>query len=793
MKFRLRVWKIVVIGGVAFIVVYFFLPNATSQNADYSFVGASSVGFILLGVHLNRPKNRRAWYYIAAAGAFFTLGDDAYTVYTNVFHVAVPFPSYADALYLSGYPCLFAGALSLTRSPTVFSRREDTADATIVALGVLAISWHFLMNSYVSDPTLTTFGLFVNLAYPIMDIALVFIVFRTLLFRDSTNPVHRLLAAALSVMLVADFTYDVMVLHGSYTSGNAVDGLFLLEYVLIAAAALHPSNADSTRKVIDDNPVQVTSSSQDRLRMPILILAGSISPAILVVATSLDVRVNVIALGLICLIVFAIIFLRLTWLIQRLGAQSFRLIENIRKLEISQLQREELEGDLRHQALHDPLTGLANRTLFEDRLLHAQERLARSGGKAAVLLLDLDNFKGVNDAYGHLVGDKLLISIARRLETVTRSSDTLCRLGGDEFLYLAESMESESEIQEIAPRLLGALLEPIFIQSLRLELHGSIGATMCDATNKDGRNCVQEADIALYEAKRERRGHFVIFSPSMQESALSRFTLVQELRDALRVGDISMYFQPIVKLSTNEAVGFEALMRWKHPQRGWIPPGVFIPLAEESDLIFALGTFALREAIVAASSWQRVGHDEALPYVSVNFSAHQFHLPDIVAKIEDALRVSALDPSRLIVEITESAALDDIDETVKVVRDLAELGIGIVLDDFGTGYSSLSYLVLLHPNIIKIDRSFVSSTLEGTQNAALLEEIITLGQRLNITVLAEGIETPEQLARLRQLGCELGQGFLFSPAVPANEVPSIFSFPVGRTDGTNRQNETSSL
>jgi diguanylate cyclase (GGDEF)-like protein len=701
-----------------------------------------------------------------------------YSIY-NLVHVTVPFPSYADALYLPGYPFLFLGVLSLTRGSGTSSQREDTADAAIVAMGALAISWHFLMNSYVHDASLTDFGLVVYMAYPVMDIALVFIVFRTLLFRQSHSRAHRLLAAAMAVMFVGDFTYDLLVLHDSYTTGNVVDGLFLLEYVLIAAAALHPSNTDRHFDVVSVESASDDRTSNDRIRLSILVFSGSIAPAILVVASAFDVSVNVVALGIISVLVWATIMLRLHWLVERMTTQSVRLVENYQELEASSLLREELEAHLRHQALHDPLTGLANRALFEDRLIQAHERLLRSGGMHAVLLLDLDDFKGVNDTFGHLIGDQLLVGIAHRLEAVTRSSDTLCRLGGDEFLYLAEGLKSASEAEDVAKRLLKALVDPFTVESMRLEQRVSIGLTVCTATTSGERDYVQEADVALYVAKRERKGRYMVFTPSMQERSIGRFTLVQDLRDALRAGGITMHYQPIVDLATTEVVGLEALMRWHDHVRGWVPPSLFIPLAEQSDLIIALGSFALRESIVAARSWEPIGEDMKLPFVSVNFSAHQFHQPDIVTVVKDALRDGDLAPERLVIEMTETAALFDIADTMNVVESLKELGVGIAIDDFGTGFSSLSYLVLLHPKTIKIDRSFVSPPHESVRNDTLLGEIVKLGRGLNMTVLAEGIETQDQLERLRQLGCELGQGFLFSPAVPNDQVAELTRHPLG--------------
>jgi diguanylate cyclase (GGDEF)-like protein/PAS domain S-box-containing protein len=432
-----------------------------------------------------------------------------------------------------------------------------------------------------------------------------------------------------------------------------------------------------------------------------------------------------------------------------------------------------LTAQLSHQALHDPLTGLANRVLFVDRLSQAHARVVRQGGLGAVLMLDLDDFKGVNDTFGHHVGDQLLIAIAHRFERVTRSSDTLCRFGGDEFLCLAEGLDSPAEAEQVARRLLDVFAEPFSIAGVHLDQHVSIGVVICDRTSTDYAELIQDADVAMYEAKRQGKGQYVVFAPPMRQQATSRFALIQELRHALQAGEISMHYQPIVDLTTTEVVGFEALMRWHHPVRGWVPPSEFIPLAEMSELILDLGSFALREAVAAASSWERTGTAASQPYVTVNLSARQFHGPGLESMIEGTLRTSGLAPERLVLEITESVTLLDVAETLSVIERLNRFGIGIALDDFGTGYSSLSYLALMQPRIIKIDQSFVSPVHESVQNDALLETIISLGNKLHMTLLAEGIETQEQLERLRSLHCGLGQGYLFSPAVPADEVAAM--------------------
>jgi diguanylate cyclase (GGDEF)-like protein len=392
-----------------------------------------------------------------------------------------------------------------------------------------------------------------------------------------------------------------------------------------------------------------------------------------------------------------------------------------------------------------------------------------------VLLLDLDDFKGVNDSYGHLVGDQLLIEVANRFKHVTRTSDTLCRFGGDEFLYLAEGLNSHEEAQIIAERLLNALSQVFTYGQISLEQRASVGIVVWDGESPDNVELIQHADAAMYEAKRQGHGHIALFTPRMGHAAFSRFSLIQELRHALVCGDLAMHYQPIIDLTSDAIVGFEALMRWHHPERGWIPPDVFIPLAEQSDLILDLGSFALKTAMTAASTWEVTDPTAGFPYVTVNLSAHQFHDPGLVPLIQQELKRTGIEPERLILEVTESVALVDIAETLDIMEELNSLKIRIALDDFGTGYSSLSYLTALNPKIIKIDQSFVRPKHDKKRSDTLLEAIVTLGNKLNMTVLAEGIETAAQLDRLHNLDCALGQGFFWSPAVPVDEVLSMLA------------------
>ena len=447
----------------------------------------------------------------------------------------------------------------------------------------------------------------------------------------------------------------------------------------------------------------------------------------------------------------------------------------------------ELTSKLSFQATHDPLTGLANRVVLEDRLNQARARVQRSAEKMGVFVIDLDDFKSVNDSYGHLLGDQLLRAVCERLTVAARPSDILCCFGGDEFVYVAEGLKEPREAEHIAQRFLAALREPFHFANIKLIQCASIGIVISDGDGSASSALMQDADAALYEAKRQSKGSYRIFDSSKRNLVASRLELRQDLDWAADHHELTMHYQPIVQLDTHEVVGFEALMRWRHPLRGLIGPDIFMPLAEKSDTILKLGEFALREATSVASSWGRSGAG-ILPYVAINLSTQQLRDPLLVDVVDEVLLSSGLEPDRLIFEITEDVALSDFSGTCAVLRALRSRGVDIALDNFGIGYSSLTYLTEFGPRLIKIDRSFVSAKNSNEQNQLLLESIISQGQKMNAKLSAEGIETLSQRDRLLKLGCRLGQGHLYSKALTATEVHSLLSdsnvrmFPRGSLD-----------
>jgi diguanylate cyclase (GGDEF)-like protein/PAS domain S-box-containing protein len=425
--------------------------------------------------------------------------------------------------------------------------------------------------------------------------------------------------------------------------------------------------------------------------------------------------------------------------------------------------RRMLEEELAHQAFHDSLTGLSNRAVLRDRMDHAIARSMRHGQRLAVLLLDLDGFKTINDSLGHDAGDELLVAVAGRLEASARSSDTVARLGGDEFAILLEDDVGESRARAAAERLLAELSAPFQVREREVFIRGSVGIAIGGGQHGQTDELLRNADTAMYAAKGAGRGRFAVFQPEMHERALSRFEVQGDLQHATDRGELRVHYQPIVDFATGGVDGMEALVRWEHPTRGLLSPVEFIQVAEDTGLIVRLGRWVLIEACRQTVVW-RAGHRRARSlWVSVNLSTRQLFEPDLVGTVREVLDETGLDPSALVLEITEGSLMQNMSETAVKLRGLKELGVRLAIDDFGTGSSSLGYLREFPIDVLKIDKTFVDQvTAEGSKGPALVRAIIELADTLQLETVAEGIELPEQLAELRTAGCRSGQGYLFA-------------------------------
>jgi diguanylate cyclase (GGDEF)-like protein/PAS domain S-box-containing protein len=428
--------------------------------------------------------------------------------------------------------------------------------------------------------------------------------------------------------------------------------------------------------------------------------------------------------------------------------------------------RKRAERQLLHDAFHDTLTGLPNRALFVDRLKQALARTRRLGAhQFAVLFLDLDRFKVINDSLGHIVGDQLLVGIARRLEACLRPGDTVARLGGDEFTILLEGVTDLSEALRVAERVEKEISSPFNLRGHEVFTTVSVGIAPSTTGYDSPDEILRDADTAMYRAKSLGKARHEVFDKTMHARAVSLMQLENDLRRAVERQEFLLYYQPIVSLETGEICGVEALMRWQHPEHGLIPPSAFIPVAEETGIILQMGQWGLREACRQLREWQKQFSISPSFQVSVNLSSKQFSQPDLIEQITRALRDTGLDPTGLRLEITESVVMENIESATVMLRQLRDLGVEASIDDFGTGYSSLSYLHRFPITILKIDRSFVSGMSNQTENVEIIRSIIMLARNLGMTVVAEGVETEEQLIRLRELGCKHAQGYFFSRPV----------------------------
>jgi diguanylate cyclase (GGDEF)-like protein/PAS domain S-box-containing protein len=434
-------------------------------------------------------------------------------------------------------------------------------------------------------------------------------------------------------------------------------------------------------------------------------------------------------------------------------------------------ERKRLEEQLVHTALYDALTDLPNRALFLDRLERAIRRGKRQlNYRFAVLYLDLDRFKVINDGLGHLAGDQMLVFIARRLESCLREGDTFARLGGDEFALLMEGLVKESDALLLAERIQNELRKPFLLGVNEVVTSVSIGITFSHAMYENPKEVLRDADIALYRAKEQGLGCYQIFDAAMHERMRSQIRLEEELRRAMDRKEFELYYQPVRSLKTGELLGLEALLRWQHPSRGLLLPEDFLQAAEESGLIMPLGWWVLRDACKTAAAWVRDGVLPPGAYVSVNLASRQFGQLDVVERVASALKESQLPGHRLRLEIVESVILDIPAVVLDKITRLRSLGLGILLDDFGTGYSSLSRLVSFPIDGMKIDRSFVSALPRSDSHRMLVQALIHLAHDLKLAVIAEGVQTADQAELLKDLGCDAVQGLMFLPPMPAHGV-----------------------
>jgi diguanylate cyclase (GGDEF)-like protein len=739
-----RLSAAVLIGGAAFIVWYFAALPTAAQDLAYQIPGMVAPLAIIAGVALYKPADGRPWVLLAISQVLTVMGDWAWVILE---HLGLDvFPSIADALYLMGTALIAVAVIGFVRGRIPGGDRAGLIDALVVAVGAALLTWTFLMAPLVGDSSASMLEIGVALAYPVLDVLLLGILVRIMLAPGYQVPSLRFIMLALVFLLAADFPYAFMAIEGTYQTGDLVEVGWLAASFLWAAAALHPS-----MRVVA-TPVEAAEGQLSPGRLVMLAAASLMAPAVLVIQGVLGESVDIPVIATGCVVLFLLV-------IARLGG----LVSDLRT---TLSERRSLEEELQHRALHDPLTGLPNRALFYERL---EQALRHRSEQVAVLFLDLDDFKTVNDTYGHQVGDELLCVVGDAIRHAVRGSDTVARLGGDEFAILVDRDASASAATSLATRLLTAIGSPKEIAGRDRAVGTSIGISVGGSGATSAERLMREADVAMYVAKSQGKSGYSVFDPRTHDRVVRTMGLQADLERGIREGQFALHYQPIVSLDSGEIAGIEALVRWQHPTRGLLLPGDFIHLAEMTGAIVALDRWVIEEAARQSAAWGRNGPTGGGRFLSVNLSPLALVQAGLIDIVASALKASGLEPRQLMLEITESSQPDPT-AVAETLAALKELGVRLAIDDFGTGFASISRLLDSPFDVIKLDEGLLQAMKTDPRAGAIVNGVLDLGRRLGSTTIAEGIEEASQVTELRQLGCDYGQGFHFSAALPADEL-----------------------
>ena len=713
---------------------------------DLAQLGAAAVAAISAGVAARRTRERARWMWLATAigcGAW-ALGETVWSWYELGRGVDTPFPSLADVGFLV-FPV--AACVALLVHPargSDLTRGRRILDATVATTALALVSWETALGAVTSAGGNSRFELGVSLAYPLSDFLLLVLIVLTLSGARGSRAQLGLLAAGMASLSVSDSGFAYLTSSGTY-DGGAIDLGWIGGFLLLALAPLVHAPADESDH----------GGAGDSLTYLPYISVGV--AGLVTLARELTghppTTWQTALIGVTVLLV--------------LVRQYLTLRENallVRELAVR-------EAQLRHQAFHDGLTGLANRGLFQDRLGHALDLHGRDLRAVSVLFLDLDDFKVINDTLGHAAGDELLVRVSERLLAAVRTGDTVARLGGDEFAIL---LEDGGDPVTVASAVESALQPAFVLAGSTVRVGASIGvvAVQPEDTVTTADLLLARADTAMYTAKRSGKGHLRVFQEGMSLSELSDQRMGASLAAAVAASELELAYQPILNLDDGRVEAVEALARWTHQGRV-IPPAEFIPVAERTAVIGQLTEWVLNEACRQVSTWSR-GHEQMLQ-VSVNVSPPQITDPAFVGTVVDVLARHRLRRGQLVLEITESSLLTDVVRAREVIAQLREAGVRIALDDFGVGFSSLSQLHAIELDIVKIDRSFIEQLDSDPRQVRFLRSLLRLGGDLGLQVVAEGVERPAQLDLLQELGCRLVQGYLLARPMPAADVPDAIS------------------
>ncbi|MCA2217715.1 putative bifunctional diguanylate cyclase/phosphodiesterase [Jidongwangia harbinensis] len=646
-----------------------------------------------------------------------------------------------DVFVLAGYLGTGYGFAAMLRRRR--SAEDDPArvDALLVGVATAFLTWTYLIAPSVGRADFDAIRV-AHAFFPVIDVVLLVLVAQLALAGGVQQPSLWLLIGASATMFAGDALYTLLDAELADVSQHTIDSLFLATFLLTGTAALHPS----MRTLIE--PQRVLLRSLSKARTAVIALVVVVPTVVTTVKPAESLLDGVVRAALCTLLVLAVLM---------------RVVR-------AHNSRARAESATRRRATHDPLTDLPNRELLAETITSWGDRAAADSQEISLLFIDLDRFKMVNDHWGHQVGDELLCAVAARLGAQVRGEDLVCRIGGDEFVIALASPSHSKLAESLADRVLDEFLRPFDLSVGRVVISASIGVAKSFG-GAQALELIRDADTAMYKAKGSGRNAYALFDTSLRDQVRDRVNLEQALRRALGNGELSVHFQPIVELEAGELDGFEALMRWHHPEFGNVTPLVFIPIAEETGLIVESGAWLLRESARQLAAWTAARPPDARQlHVSVNVSVRQLRDGALVDVVRDVLAETGLPPAALWLEITESGVMEDIDTALVTLHALRDLGVVLCIDDFGTGYSSLNYLHRLPVGIVKIDRGFVAGVGEDGTNEPIVRAVLAMTHAMGHRVVAEGVETEVQRDWLRAQGCDLAQGWLHGRPQPADQL-----------------------
>ncbi len=725
------------------------------------------------------PSSAKVWLLLGWAQLVYALGDIIWAVLEVGFHIS-PYPSIADLFYLLYYPLVFVAILQYpSRKFLALDWTKRFLDLATNLIGASVLFWNYILGPIIANnvdsPLLEQV---LGFAYPLGDLALLFSIiflFYNRLHGESAGP-FLLITFGMVIMVVTDSVFSIQTINGTYTPGSMLDSGWIVQNLLVLAAGVWQIMI--VRKMVQEEKISASlvKIANDLFSYyPLIWLNAAVGMFYQSHFNTFPMSFQQIAIVTLVLW-FIVLFRQIVTNVEtkRLFSQIDGSLKTVTKqtqdleaanqiltFEIS--ERKKVEERLVYDALHDFLTHLPNRALFIDRLDMAIQRSKRHPEiYFSILFLDLDQFKQINDTKGHSAGDELLIQVAQRLSNCVRASDTVARLGGDEFIILQECVDDDATEFLSANRILNEFKSPLFVDGDNVYISVSIGILPDISGYENSNDVLRDADIAMYHAKESGKARFEVFDPIMRTQAIQRVMIENELRYAIEFKEFKLQYQPIYSLKTDQIMGFEALIRWHNPRMGLVPPGVFIPVAEETGSIIEIGDWVLTEACRQMKKW----HDRFPSWnslsVNVNISGRQFAQPDFVEKLKKNLSDIGLNPTALKLEITESVLLNSQQTESELFSSLRDMGVHLQIDDFGTGYSSLSYIQHIPVDVIKIDRSFIQELGNGKKFVELIHAIIRMAHSLGMETTAEGIETLDQRDVLKSMGCNYGQGFLMS-------------------------------